>query len=189
MIKKFASLNGYTKNIVNAIIKHAPSKKTLTNGVISNEEQNKIPTVFIYTDYPGKKGEHLLKKCLKKLGCFTNQKVNFVCHYSVTKILLFTNMKNKLNKLNKSNVLYQFSCRGCEFSCIGKTERTLFKRTKEHISHADLVIKGQLEHLFSINNSIMNDVNTHEFRLNLVCQNTRIIDESKNWNILLFKEA
>ena len=122
LIKKFASLNGYTKNIVNAIIKHVLSKKTLTNGVISNEEQNKIPTVFIYTDYPGKKGEHLLKKCLKKLGCFTNQKVNFVCHYSVTKILFFTNMKNKLNKLSKSNVLYQFSRRGCEFSYIGKTE-------------------------------------------------------------------
>ena len=35
----------------------------------------------------------------------------------------------------------------------------------------------------------MNDVNTHEFRLNLVRQNTRIIDQSNNWNVLLFNEA
>ena len=28
---------------------------------------------------PEEKGEHLLKKCFKKLGCSTNQKVNFVC--------------------------------------------------------------------------------------------------------------
>ena len=104
-------------------------------------------------------------------------------------------MKNKLNKLSKSNVVYQFSCLGCESSYIVKTERTLFERTKEHVTHVDSAIKGHLdnflnvEHLFSINNLILNDVNTHEFRLNLVRQNTRIIDQSNNWNVLLFKDA
>ena len=33
------------------------------------------------------------------------------------------------------------------------------------------------------------DVKTHEFRLNLVRQNTRIIDQSNNWNVLLLNEA
>ena len=46
-----------------------------------------------------------------------------------------------------------------------------------------------VEHLISTNNLILNDVNTHEFRLNLVGQNTRAIDHSNNWNNLLFKEA
>ena len=69
------------------------------------------------------------------------------------------------------------------------------KEQKEHVTCGDSAIKGHLDNclnvelLFSINNSILNDVNTHEFRLNLVCQNTRIIDESNNWNVLLFKEA
>ena len=98
-------------------------------------------------------------------------------------------MKDKLNKLSKSNAVYQFSCPGCESSYSGKTERTLFKRTKEHVICADSAIKGQLdnclnvENLFSINNLILNDTNTHEFRLNLICQNTRIIDQSNNWDI------
>ena len=136
-----------------------------------------------------------MKKYFKKLGRSTSQKVNFACRYSVTKISFFTNKKDKLNKLIKSNVVYQFSCPGCEYSYIGKTEQTLFERTKEHVTRADSAIKGHLdnclnlEHLFSINNLILNDVNTHEFRLNLVRQNTRIIDESNNWNVLLFKEA
>ena len=130
MIKKFASWNGYPKNIVNAIIKRVLSKETLTNDVISNEQKDKIPTVFINIDYPGEKGEHLLKKCFKKLGCSTNQKVNFICRYSVTKILFFTNTKDKLNKLSKSNVVYQFSLSVCESPYIGKTERTVFERTK-----------------------------------------------------------
>ena len=53
-------------------------------------KKDKIPTVFINTDSPGEKGEHLLKSFFKKLGRSTNQKVNFVCRYSVTKISFFT---------------------------------------------------------------------------------------------------
>ena len=104
-------------------------------------------------------------------------------------------MRNKLNILSKPNVVYKFSCPGCDFSDIGKTEQTLFERTKEHVNRADSAIKGHLDncsnmvHLFFINNLELNDVNMHEFRLNLVRQNTRIIDQSYNWNVLLFKEA
>ena len=69
---------------------------------------------------------------------------------------------------------------------------TLFKRTKEHVTWADSVIKGHLdnclnvEHLLFINNLILNDVNMHKFRLNLIyCQNIRKSDQSFNWNVLL----
>ena len=108
-----------------------------------------------------------MKKYFEKLGRSTNQKVNFVCRYSITKTSFFTNMKDKLNKLNKSNVVYQFSCPGCESSYVGKTEQTLVEITKEHVTRANSAIKGHLdnclnlEHLFSINNLILNDVNTH----------------------------
>ena len=51
-IKKFASWNGYPKNIVNAIIKRVLSKEILTNDVISNKEKYKIPMVFVNIDYP-----------------------------------------------------------------------------------------------------------------------------------------
>ena len=101
LIKKFASWNGYPKNIVNTIIKRVLSKETLTNDVVSNEEKDKIPTVFNNIDHSGEKGEHLLKKYIKKLGRSTNQKVDFICRYSVTKISFFTNMKDKFNKLSK----------------------------------------------------------------------------------------
>ena len=46
-IKKLASWNGYSKSIVNAIIKGVLSKETLTNGIVSNEEKDEIPMVFI----------------------------------------------------------------------------------------------------------------------------------------------
>ena len=100
------------------------------------------------------------------MGRSTNQKVDFICRYSVTKISFFTNMKDKLNKLSKSNVVYQSSCPGCESSYTAKTERTLLERTKEHVTRADSAIKGHLddclnvEYLFSIINLILNHVNT-----------------------------
>ena len=60
---------------------------------------------------------------------------------------------------------------------------------------AGSAIKGHLdncskvEHLFFIINFILNNIKTHEYRLNLARQNTRITDLSSNWNVLLFKEA
>ena len=68
-----------------------------------------------------------------------------------------------------------------------KVSRISFFRNSAIKGHLDNCLNVQ--HWFSINNFILNDVNTHEFRLNLVRQNTRIIDESNNWNVLLFKEA
>ena len=54
-------------------------------------------------------------------------------------------MKDKLSILSKSNVVYQFSCPGCESSYIGKTEQTLFERTKEQVTRADSVIKEHFD--------------------------------------------
>ena len=74
-------------------------------------------------------------------------------------------MKDTLNKLGKSNVAYQFPCPGWESSYIG---RTLFERTKEHVTR----------YLFSIHSWVLNDVNAHDFRLNFVYHNTKSIDQS-----------
>ena len=107
-MKKFASWNDYPKNVVNPIIKRVLSKGSLTNYIINNKENDKIPMVLINIDYPGENGEHLLIKCFKNLRRSTNQKVNFFCCYCVTKISFFTNMIDKSNKVSKSNVVYQF---------------------------------------------------------------------------------
>lgn len=76
-----------------------------------------------------------------------------------------------------------------------KTGRTLFERTKEHVPGANSAINGHLhnysnvEHLLSIDNLILNVANMCDFRLNFVCHNTKIIDQSNNFNVLLFKET
>ena len=46
---------------------------------------------------------------------------------------MFTNVKDKTPKQNMSNVVYEFTCQKCSKSYIGKTERTLLERAKEHV--------------------------------------------------------
>lgn len=192
VIKDFASWNAYPKHIVNSIIKHVLSKSSKT---VPDDNHNDAKKVFLNINYAGDNGDQLIKKCFKKLNRYTNQKIIFISSYSVTKLSFFTNTKDRLTDLSKSNVVYQFDCPGCNSSYIGKTERTLFERTYEHASRADSTVKLHIdncvgcEHIFSINNMFSNDVNTRDFRLNLVRSNTKVINHSSNWNILLFKEA
>ena len=103
-------------------------------------------------------------------------------------------MKDKTDKLSKSSVVYEFTCPGCTQAYIGKTDRTLYVRTKEHATTITAV-KSHIEscanfhHLFSLYNMYSNDVDVTNWKINIVRESTKILDASNNWNILLFKEA
>ena len=105
------------------------------------------------------------------------------CHENI----VFTNMKDKLNKLSRPYVVYQFSWPGCENweNNVRKNKRTCACcKISWHLDNC-----SNVEHLLSTHNLILNDANLRDFRLNLVCHNTKIIDQSNNWNVLLFKET
>ena len=92
-------------------------------------------------------------------------------------------------------------------SYVGKTERTLSERTTEHAwSSNDSAIKFHLDSCDAFNDilcihnmspSLFSDTwfsdagsdNHRALRIELVQNNTTIIDRHNNWNILLFKEA
>ena len=44
----------------------------------------------------------------------------------------FTSQKDPIPKPYKNSVVYKFSCPGCSSSYIGKTDRCLYTRIKEH---------------------------------------------------------
>ena len=106
--------------------------------------------------------------------------------------------------LNKSHVVYKFSCPGCQSSYIGKTNRTLLIRTREHaVTDKESAIYKHLrtcEHLAFIHNLLnlpdtLNNVTTptisgnNEYAINVVQNNTTVLDYDDNWNLLLYKEA
>ena len=110
--------------------------------------------------------------------------------------------------MSDSFVVYDFSCPGCNANYIGKMERTLYERTVEHAwtDNNSAVYKHlndctgvqQLFDIAFLHSSLLTSSapiqNSDKFdlrtaRINLVQDNTEIIDRHRNWNIVLFKEA
>ena len=91
--------------------------------------------IFFNLKYSGETAARMVKSCTKKLYKSFKQEINvkFATHYKTTKISFFTNRKDKTPSLSKSSVVYRCTCPGCSCYYIGTKERTLHKRTEEHI--------------------------------------------------------
>ena len=98
-------------------------------------------------------------------------------------------------------MVYHFRCPGCHHDYIGKTERTLWERINEHgYRDKDSVIYNHITNckgvsylvdLLNINNDSAEPekFDRKTFSVNIVKENTCIIDKARLWDILLFKEV
>ena len=122
----------------------------------------------------------------------------FESFYSTTKVNIFTNTKDKTPFLSKPNVVFCFPCTGCSSEYIGKTDRNLHGRCLEHSFRNDSAINNHLlscSNFDDINKMLLfgqkplNKKEQNDYFLNIIENNTSIIDKSDKWNILLIKEA
>ena len=105
---------------------------------------------------------------------------------------LFPVVRRILNEY-QSFVVYQFSCPGCESSCIGKTNCCLFTCLKEHSTRDSSEINAHsnsCEHfqhiktLMELTRDSSNTINTNLTKL--IFDNCKIVDKSVQ---LLYKES
>ena len=137
-------------------------------------------------------------RCKKRLSKLFKKDlhVEFRIHFQTTKLSFFSSNKDKTPLLSSSSLVYQFSCPGCTKSYIGKTESTLFNRTKEHgWSDKQSAVNKHFQHcsswkeivgLFEIFGS---EVDQMQFQINAVRENTKILKKSDNWLKLAFHES
>ena len=196
-IKKFASWNGFPKLVVDKIITKALSPKTQNQ---SSETETDI-VVYFRMPYCGTKGFTMYRSCISKIRRFlkNGKNIKFKLLNDVSRIEMFCSKKDVTPKLCRSNVVYRFTCPACGDSYVGKTERTLFERTREHgwsdknsavhqhILKCDNLCFMQNQLCFDIPQLSPDERKAHY--LNIVRNNTSIVDSSPNRNILLFKEA
>ena len=104
--------------------------------------------------------------------------------------------KDKTTLLSSSNLVYQFKCPGCIKSYIGKTESTLFNRTKEHgwKDKASAIYKhfdhcSAWKEIVDFFQTDGVEVDLMQFNVNAVRENTKIIRKSDNWLKLAFLES
>ena len=131
-IKKFASWNGFPKSISALIIKRASNKSINDN---HTDDDDDIIKFYLNLPYLGRAGEMLVKKSIRTLkkNIKNDVTVTFVVTYNTTKLSIYTNTKDRIDKLAHSYIVYKFCCPGCSKSYICKTERTFFERINEHV--------------------------------------------------------
>ena len=167
-----------------------------------NENDENIVKIYLDLKYSGDKADRVIKQCLKKLSKYFkhNIHVKFILNYQTTKMSFFTNTKDKTSTLSQSSIVYKFSYPGCTSSYIGKTDRTLFKKTEEHgysnpnendqsAIYEHISVCQNFCHIHDIFKTLNNDVNINKLNIAQIRDNSAILDKAANWNVLLFKEA
>ena len=125
--------NGFPTRVKNAIINRLLKKHTQTQQNNNNETLEDIrPKIWIRLPYLGNHGENLVRTLLKKIQRCLKQPINFIVIYNTKKISYFVSNKDSVPNLSRSNLVYQFTCPGCNSKYIGKTDRCLSTRLTEH---------------------------------------------------------
>ena len=219
MISKFMSWNGFPANVRFSIIRKLKAKYEVnSNAYCSKHNTNELPPqndfshdprpkIWIRIPFLGKQGEFLVKKLLRKIQRNLTQPVKFAVIYDTKKMSYFLSKKDKIPNTSRSNLVYEFTCPGCNSSYIGKTERNLATRLSEHsdpqkssiakhlweCEHTNYILS--LNHIFynfnDINDKDTNKPDTPLSRHNLMMANTQTLHTLKrtNSNLLLFLEA
>jgi hypothetical protein len=159
------------------------------------EDDSACPVIFMSLPYIGKYGETLAKRCSNKIKRLACKPVKFKIHWQSKRLGFFTSTKDPTPKEFRSSLVYKFICPGCHDSYIGKTDRNLLTRIKEHSKGESEIFHhitncNNFKHiidLFSLpdSNCDQTSVELHE----IILSNTKIIDTANHWAILLFKEA
>ena len=82
--------------------------------------------------YAGAEGVRSVKNLTKKLKRIISQPFILKKIYKTTKMSYYCNTKDRIPDYLKSHVVYEFSCPACNAGYIGKTDRNLGTRIKEH---------------------------------------------------------
>ena len=194
LVDKFMAWNNFPfsirKTLITKFLDVKPKEQSKT------KEKHKV--LWFNTPYLGKNGEFLLKKLKRKLKKYLNDKFEFRVIYKTNKISMFCSNKDPIDFLNKANVIYKFTCPSCLNSYIGKTERNLVTRLKEHANgEIDSAINIHLQkcRLFNDEISYLNILSDKKpdfckIKLNTILSNTTIVDyNSNNWLHLAFLES
>ena len=98
--------------------------------------------------------------------------------------------------MSSSFVIYEYSCPGCDEKYIGKTESTLFNRTKEHAwSQKDSAILKHFhkcegwKHITGLLGLDEESIDVRELQINNVRQNIQVTKRADHWQTLAFKES
>ena len=130
-LKTVMSWNGYPHYIRTKIIKLLQTRQKRQQNNDGQDKEN-LPVIFCRIPYAGAQGDRLVKNLAKKLKRIISQPFILKNIYKTTKMSYYCNTKDRIPDYLKSHVVYEFCCPACNAGYIGKTDRNLGTRIKEH---------------------------------------------------------
>ena len=102
------------------------------NDIPSNPGQNldKAPIPWQICLY----GTKLTRSFIRKVTPLLKSPCKFIINWKTIDSSCFTSLKDPTPIKYRSSVVYEFTCPGCSARYIGKTDRCLYSRMKEHSS-------------------------------------------------------
>ena len=194
---KYLSWNGFPRFVRRSLLSKFKSSEFRKKSTDSSEDN--IDILYLKVPYLGEEGNSIIRRFKKKFSRLLSKKVNFRVMYSTNKLSMFCSMKDKVPDSMKSNVIYKFTCPHCNGQYVGKAERNLCTRIKEH-SH--IPTSGEFNkfsaifsHLhddcegFSACARSIKDSEIDDYILKFVNDNTNILCSNNDWLELSFLES
>ncbi len=197
------SWNGFPRRLTSKLINQFNPSTSVCNDV-DNEatitETNTIDDTKIWLQLPylGKFGNRLTRSFIRKITPLLTLKCRFIINWKTINSNVFVSCKNKTPTPYQSSAVYEFICPGCNSRYIGKTDRCLYTRTKEHSHqktseiHQHFSSCEQFQHIKAILELYPDDdamSNKPCIMAEHVFHNTKIIDKSNHWSLLLYQES
>lgn len=146
-LKKILSWNSFPKRIANSLIQRFSQNtqhKVHDTKVHSHSKQHST-TIWLSVPYIRELTTQLVKKFkLKFRRCLADKNIDIRVKEKTTKLCFFTNTKDKIPLLSRSNVVYKFSCPGRNSSYVGKTNRTLLSPHKNMRSQTNITLSTSI---------------------------------------------
>ena len=114
------SWNDYLSYVRHSFIKRLKNKNNKNNNEL---DERKI--IWIRLPYLGERGDQMKRNCFRKVKRYLNEEAIFRTLYISKKLSMFCSSKDQIPTDPKSNLIYRFTCPGCNEKYIGKTERNI----------------------------------------------------------------
>ena len=129
-LRKLLPQNGYPQGIITYNVNDVLNRnRNKPRSPVSTVPKKDIIILLPYLGPEGNQISQRLKSCVYNFYSFVNLKLIF---QNNCRIKSFFPYKDRLNRSQKSNVIYRASCWDCNDFYIGKTKRRLHDRKTEH---------------------------------------------------------
>jgi hypothetical protein len=197
------SWNGFPRKLSLKLIDQFKPSTTSNINVIHQDNPdtdltNPVPKIWLPLPYLGKYGTRLTHSFIHRITPLLKLKCNFIINWKTSNSNSFLSNKDKTPAKYQSSVVYGFTCLGCKSRYIGKTDRCFYTRIKKHSLDNKSEVFNHItsckhfQHIKSIL-ELYPDEETNPTQTcilsELIFTNSKIIDRSDHWSLLLFMEA